>query len=252
MRIGRTVCILTRPPGRPAVLSWRPSCGLDALVCGGCGAVMLPPGTRAIGSAGERLVHTEEVTGSIPVSPTSRPCLLVGLWPTAPWAAIPSGGRAPGPRNWWLRFGFSASTSKSRAPGPPQLVVAVGSFSFSWESVPVAAIGGCGWGVQFLHRVRLKRSADCVGAVVLARGALTPGAPAIHGTGCSSASAGVSHPACGALRANRRALLYAQASSKPPGAPDPAASPAVVEQYRSLIIRTLSYPPRMTSGLDCG
>jgi hypothetical protein len=28
------------------------------------------PGTRAIGSAGERLVHTEEVTGSIPVSPT--------------------------------------------------------------------------------------------------------------------------------------------------------------------------------------
>ncbi len=29
-----------------------------------------PPGGRAIGSAGERLVHTEEVTGSIPVSPT--------------------------------------------------------------------------------------------------------------------------------------------------------------------------------------
>ena len=30
-----------------------------------------PAGVRAIGSAGERLVHTEEVTGSIPVSPTS-------------------------------------------------------------------------------------------------------------------------------------------------------------------------------------
>ncbi len=28
-------------------------------------------GARAIGSAGERLVHTEEVTGSIPVSPTT-------------------------------------------------------------------------------------------------------------------------------------------------------------------------------------
>ena len=28
------------------------------------------PWRRAIGSAGERLVHTEEVTGSIPVSPT--------------------------------------------------------------------------------------------------------------------------------------------------------------------------------------
>ena len=30
-----------------------------------------PPRSRAIGSAGERLVHTEEVTGSIPVSPTA-------------------------------------------------------------------------------------------------------------------------------------------------------------------------------------
>ena len=30
----------------------------------------LAPRARAIGSAGERLVHTEEVTGSIPVSPT--------------------------------------------------------------------------------------------------------------------------------------------------------------------------------------
>ena len=29
-----------------------------------------PVRQRAIGSAGERLVHTEEVTGSIPVSPT--------------------------------------------------------------------------------------------------------------------------------------------------------------------------------------
>ena len=31
------------------------------------------PYSRAIGSAGERLVHTEEVTGSIPVSPTQKP-----------------------------------------------------------------------------------------------------------------------------------------------------------------------------------
>jgi hypothetical protein len=28
-------------------------------------------GQRAIGAAGARFVHTEEVTGSIPVSPTS-------------------------------------------------------------------------------------------------------------------------------------------------------------------------------------
>ena len=32
---------------------------------------------RAIGSAGERLVHTEEVTGSIPVSPTSPEALWI-------------------------------------------------------------------------------------------------------------------------------------------------------------------------------
>src|SRR5215469_4098319 len=36
------------------------------------------PAARAIGSAGERLVHTEEVTGSIPVSPTPVSGLLGG------------------------------------------------------------------------------------------------------------------------------------------------------------------------------
>jgi hypothetical protein len=30
---------------------------------------------RAISSGGERFVHTEEVTGSIPVSPTAPRCL---------------------------------------------------------------------------------------------------------------------------------------------------------------------------------
>jgi hypothetical protein len=36
----------------------------------GTGRVVGSADARAIGSAGERLVHTEEVTGSIPVSPT--------------------------------------------------------------------------------------------------------------------------------------------------------------------------------------
>ena len=36
----------------------------------GLGPAGAPYQRRAIGSAGERLVHTEEVTGSIPVSPT--------------------------------------------------------------------------------------------------------------------------------------------------------------------------------------
>ena len=57
----------------------------------GCRGAQPSAGThnqqRAIGSAGERLVHTEEVTGSIPVSPTqlsgrfrswNRP--LLGFW----------------------------------------------------------------------------------------------------------------------------------------------------------------------------
>ena len=46
------------------------------------------PGRRAIGSAGERLVHTEEVTGSIPVSPTQ----LSGRFPAG--FSCPGGGRA--------------------------------------------------------------------------------------------------------------------------------------------------------------
>src|ERR1700679_3179393 len=39
------------------------------------------PRQRAIGSAGERLVHTEEVTGSIPVSPTQ----LSGQFQSRDW-----------------------------------------------------------------------------------------------------------------------------------------------------------------------
>ena len=47
---------------------------------------------RAIGSAGERLVHTEEVTGSIPVSPTSvRPGQkLTGQASSRGWGLSPS------------------------------------------------------------------------------------------------------------------------------------------------------------------
>jgi hypothetical protein len=60
------VCGAGHQPGGAAVGT---AIGLDALVCGGQRAVD-PALARAIGSAGERLVHTEEVTGSIPVSPT--------------------------------------------------------------------------------------------------------------------------------------------------------------------------------------
>ena len=53
---------------------------MGALGRGCCGA-QPSAGTqnqqRAIGSAGERLVHTEEVTGSIPVSPTRSAAMWI-------------------------------------------------------------------------------------------------------------------------------------------------------------------------------
>jgi hypothetical protein len=52
---------------------------------------------RAIGSAGERLVHTEEVTGSIPVSPTTQMYVFHRLLGTTQlnlrqfgWALVPA------------------------------------------------------------------------------------------------------------------------------------------------------------------
>jgi hypothetical protein len=61
------------------------------------------PWRRAIGSAGERLVHTEEVTGSIPVSPTRSAHMPIfveitlGAIPVAKSAAIRYGARLGGP-----------------------------------------------------------------------------------------------------------------------------------------------------------
>ena len=55
---------------------------------------------RAIGSAGERLVHTEEVTGSIPVSPTRSEAMWVSIKLTV--GAIPVAVKcaAVSPRSW--------------------------------------------------------------------------------------------------------------------------------------------------------
>ena len=76
----------TEPIRRPGLAGCRPTGDpgargdatprADTLVCVGPRAFRPQGagsfrGARAIGSAGERLVHTEEVTGSIPVSPTS-------------------------------------------------------------------------------------------------------------------------------------------------------------------------------------
>src|SRR5215467_5659625 len=82
----------------PAV---RPVIGQDALVCGGRGR-WNPPAARAIGSAGERLVHTEEVTGSIPVSPTRSEAISIfeEISAGAKSAAIRYGARDGGRRGW--------------------------------------------------------------------------------------------------------------------------------------------------------
>ena len=84
-----------------------------------------PPGTRAIGSAGERLVHTEEVTGSIPVSPTGWLVLFGGLRPPSAWAAIFFRGRAPEPRNWWWRSVMESSAFSSQGKCRPYGLVAL-------------------------------------------------------------------------------------------------------------------------------
>ena len=111
------------------------------------------------------------------------------------------GAEPPDPATGGYGWDFQLLPRGAEPPGPPQLVVAVGGFSFSWERVLVAAVGGCDWWSSFSLEWVSGVRPTAVGAVVLARGALTPGAPAIRGTGCSSASAGVSHPASGALRA---------------------------------------------------
>ena len=72
---------MASPPARPRAVPRE-----DALPYGSAGTRLLPGAwtrrtapdrRRAIGSAGERLVHTEEVTGSIPVSPTRSEAMWV-------------------------------------------------------------------------------------------------------------------------------------------------------------------------------
>jgi hypothetical protein len=82
-------------------------------------------GQRAIGSAGERFVHTEEVTGSIPVSPTRRAAasLTFGQLPVGPQLGsdFETGVRV-GLRVFGLfrrRAGFQARLSPTSASSTP-------------------------------------------------------------------------------------------------------------------------------------
>jgi hypothetical protein len=116
----------------------RPVGSVDALLCGGCRAADAASGTRAIGSAGERLVHTEEVTGSIPVSPTEL--AWAGRWPsaTSPRPAVSARGAEP--------------------PGTPTICGCGWRFSFCC---------GCGWRFSFCRELpepRCNVSAVAIGA----------------------------------------------------------------------------------------
>src|ERR1022692_116558 len=103
---------------------------------------------RAIGSAGERLVHTEEVTGSIPVSPTSRPYVLGG--PQGYLRHEPRylpRGRAPGsPRS---------PPARRRRPGLAQVTV-INGLPERWLSVSalrvIQAMTQSSWGDTFCCR----------------------------------------------------------------------------------------------------
>jgi hypothetical protein len=97
-RIGFVIWVTLRLPGVTAVVceaagrpraegGGRPECANLRTPRGQADAAR---GSRAIGSAGERLVHTEEVTGSIPVSPTRA--WKSSTW-TMPVASRVSGGR---------------------------------------------------------------------------------------------------------------------------------------------------------------
>jgi hypothetical protein len=59
-----------RPPERAGPAEDALPYGSPGLAVPGASTLVSLTRARAIGSAGERLVHTEEVTGSIPVSPT--------------------------------------------------------------------------------------------------------------------------------------------------------------------------------------
>src|SRR5215813_35028 len=90
--------------------------GLDALVCGGQRAAD-PALARAIGSAGERLVHTEEVTGSIPVSPTRSEAFCNREAIVGEPDGEPKGVGSP---SWRLPTPDAAGTARMRSTSTPQ------------------------------------------------------------------------------------------------------------------------------------
>src|SRR5215469_4651050 len=128
MRIGRVTRILARPAGLPSCHG-RPSRGLDALLCGGCGAVMLPlvPGRLAQRESASFTPRRSLVRSQYRPRAGSAWSLIFDQLPRGP-LYLP-GGRAPrtpatggyglvvqlllgagsGLRNWWLRFGIQFS-----------------------------------------------------------------------------------------------------------------------------------------------
>src|SRR5215469_8525585 len=162
MRIG-----LSEPSPGPWSCHGRPSHGSDALLCGGCGAVMLPryPGDWLSGRAPRSHRGGHWFDPSIAHGPaTAARRSLIGFaegrdtfrGPSPRTPTIGGTGRrsasrlvqllAPGPRNWWYRSAISFPFGSASRPRTPQLVVPVGDQLSVWFSFspPDPAIGGTG------------------------------------------------------------------------------------------------------------
>ena len=144
---------VTRDTGRrwspgPACDGLRAVYREDALTYGSAGTRLprvrplrtAPDQRRAIGSAGERLVHTEEVTGSIPVSPTRSEAMrasvkmAVGAIPVAKWSASLYAHAYGGPTWLGRRQHLLRSLGGVPRPGNPSAL----SGPVAWRCQPQA------------------------------------------------------------------------------------------------------------------
>ena len=189
----------------PSPGSWschgRPSHGSDALLCGGCGAVMLPryPGDWLSGRAPRSHRGGHWFDPSIAHGPASaarrsligfaegrdtfrgpspRTPTICGCGPV--FGFCPVGPRPPDPRNWRYRSAISFPFGSASRPRPP--MGGTGRLFGFWSEPLSSATGGCGLGSIFSSQW-LRVGFACLPGAVLARGAETPGAPAIGGTG---------------------------------------------------------------------
>src|SRR5215469_16237413 len=173
MRIGRVTRILARPAGLPSCYG-RPSRGLDALLCGGCGAVMPPPVPGRLAQRESASFTPRRSLVRSQYRPRAGVACLLPFGQLRRWPRYLPGAEPPDPRNWWLRSAVSASPRNGLRS--PWLVVAV------WDPVLlVSRFRSRNWWLGLGGPVSLsyglKRSADCVGSRRASPGGLDPRGP---------------------------------------------------------------------------